>query len=235
MRVISFFVGLFLSILVIAKVGPFFRGIIGDEIILLASFGFTGSFFALTKKPRTSIVFFLLTSIPLILTGYYIRNEDMLFFGSLFVLPFAFEIMEILREKKKYSLSKKTAQLEEIEEMNGVQFEDRVVETLEAYGFRVEKTPATGDKGIDIIIYLRGKKICLQLKHWKDKVGGPVVRDAYGSKALNRCDKFFILTTHGFSSRAVEAAKKLNIHLITYEELLEQLEEWYRQNPFLKG
>lgn len=244
MRILSFLIGLFISISVIVKIGLSSTGIMGGVILFLVSIGITGSLIAITGKPRTSMVFFILASVPLIVIGAYTHSENISFSGIAFILPLIFERIEIerwkwlKREERKPLIEtmeeNAMTEVEELEGMNGVQFEDKVAHILGEYGFQIERTPVTGDKGIDIAFYAEGEKICLQLKHWKDKVGDPVVRDAYGSKALNQCDRFFILTTHGFTSRAIESAKNLNIHLITYDDLLEQLKKWYQQNPFLK-
>ena len=113
-----------------------------------------------------------------------------------------------------------------IEHLSGIEFEQLVGSLLQRMGFRVEKTKASGDGGIDIVAVLEkpivGGRYIIQCKRFASNqlVGGPVVREFYGAfTADQKAIKGIVITTSGFTDQAREFADNLPLELIDMSQL----------------
>lgn len=62
----------------------------------------------------------------------------------------------------------------------GEEYEQKCCKQLKRKGFYgIETTPRTGDHGIDIIAYGKGKKYAIQCKFYSSAVGNHAVQEAY--------------------------------------------------------
>lgn len=107
--------------------------------------------------------------------------------------------------------------------LDGLTFEHYCAETLRRNGFHsVMVTKASGDDGIDVIAYRRGRKYGIQCKKYSHPVGNKAVQEAYTGKALYKCDIAVVMTNSTFTSSAIDTADKLHV-LLWGEEELERL------------
>lgn len=72
-----------------------------------------------------------------------------------------------------------------LKQMDPIEFERITHILFQAQGYSVEKTPVTGDGGIDGLLRKCNELILLQCKRYgvKNSVGEPIVRDLYGNMA----------------------------------------------------
>lgn len=67
--------------------------------------------------------------------------------------------------------------LEEIDDLNGYEFEDFVKTLFSKMGYQVEQTKLSGDQGADLIVIKLGKKKIIQAKRFKGTVGNKAVQE----------------------------------------------------------
>jgi Restriction endonuclease len=117
-----------------------------------------------------------------------------------------------------------------VQKMTGVEFEELISNLLIKMGLEVETTKTTGDGGIDLIGYNKqtffGGKYIVQCKRWNGSVGEPPVRDLYGVVMSENANKGILITNSNFTSNAVKFANNKPIELID-GQMLQQLLEKY--------
>lgn len=112
---------------------------------------------------------------------------------------------------KHYSKSHK---LSEMDEMEGVDFEEFCAALLSERGFdEIEMTKASGDYGIDILAQKEGVTYAIQCKRYSDPVGVKAIQEAYAGRDYYDRMVGVVMTNQYFTAPAVEAAKKLKILL----------------------
>lgn len=122
----------------------------------------------------------------------------------------------------------------DIDKMDGYEFEEFIANLLKKMGFKVEITPLSGDKGVDIIAYsdkpiIKGKYL-IQCKNWSGKIGEPAIRDLYGVVLSNNANKGVLITNSFFTQQAVDFADGKNIELINGDVLNELVYAFLPQN-----
>jgi hypothetical protein len=124
--------------------------------------------------------------------------------------------------------------IEEVDNMTWLQFEEFIVALYIKAGYlNVEGTPIN-DQGADTCCQSQdGKKIVIQTKHWKDKVGNSAVQEILGAMVYYGADLGFVVTTSSFTPSAIAlAAKDSRITLIDRNQLVAMLEQyWPRSAP----
>ena len=128
------------------------------------------------------------------------------------------------REIEKYIKSP----LSRIDKMSGEEFEKylyHIYKSNEKY--RVELTPNTGDFGIDLIVdNLKIKKrLGIQAKRYKGKVGVSAVQEVVAGKRYYNCDVVCVVTNSYFTKSCVELAKINDVVLIDRKDLKAYLQE----------
>jgi restriction system protein len=139
----------------------------------------------------------------------------------------------------KINLRQNTAQyfrrikrLDQLKALDPIAFELFVGSLFERMGYTVRTTPASGDQGIDLILYKDSRTAIVQCKRYEGSVGQPVVRDLYGTMVHNRVDEAYLVTTGTISLPARQWANGKAIHLVDGNELVTWLDS-FRQNDLL--
>lgn len=117
-------------------------------------------------------------------------------------------------------------QITEMDEMEGVAFEQFCADLLARRGFdEIELTKASGDYGIDILAQKEGVTYAVQCKRYSEPVGVKAVQEAYAGRDYYDRMVGAVMTNQYFTSAAVEAAKKLKILLWDRGYIESMLEE----------
>lgn len=104
--------------------------------------------------------------------------------------------------------------LNEIDEMEGHDFEYFCAELLKKRGFEeVSVTKGSGDYGVDILAEKDGITYAVQCKCHSEAVGIKAVQEVYAGRDYYDCMVGVVLTNQYFTAPAVNAAKKLKILL----------------------
>ena len=109
--------------------------------------------------------------------------------------------------RKKYAIN-------ELDEIEGYEFEHYCAELLKKRGFiDVTVTKCSGDYGVDLLAEKEGVTYAIQCKAYATPVGVKAVQEAFAGKEYYDCMVGAVLTNQYFTKPAVEAAKKLKILL----------------------
>jgi HJR/Mrr/RecB family endonuclease len=116
--------------------------------------------------------------------------------------------------------------VDDLHRLSPTEFENMVVEFYTMMGHKANRTGATGDHGVDVIVQAKnGEKWVVQCKRWRGNVGEPVVRDFYGVMQHEKADKGAIVTTGIFTPQAKEWAKGKPISLVEGDTFLSYLKK----------
>lgn len=107
-----------------------------------------------------------------------------------------------------------------IDDISGRDFEEIVGRIFSKMGYSVSTTKGSGDEGIDLYMKSKeGRRVGVQCKRWKGKVGQPVIRGFYGSLMHAHLKKGYIVTTGKFSKAAQDFVMDKPIILTGGDEL----------------
>ena len=135
---------------------------------------------------------------------------------------------KILEFEQKLKRSRNTVlSINEVESMNGFEFEDFLVDLFKRAGFMVHQTKKTGDQGADLILEKNGVKTAIQAKRYSGKVGNKAVQEVVAASNFYECNKAMVVTTGDFTNSAIELAKKNNVILKGKKELVDLIELYY--------
>jgi len=96
--------------------------------------------------------------------------------------------------------------LHSVDAMTGVEFEEFVAYLYELQGYRVERTPVSGDLGVDLIAIKNGERIAIQVKRYTGSVGRSAVSDAVAGMAQYRCTSSIVVTNSYYTPLAKKLA-----------------------------
>lgn len=129
---------------------------------------------------------------------------------------------KLSRDFKDHYADQKTKviEIEGVENLSGVEFENYVADLLRNNGFeKVLGTPTTGDQGADLIAKRNGKTIVIQVKRYSSAVGNKAVQEVAGAINFYCGDEGWVITNSSFTKSARELASKNNIKLIDGKDL----------------
>ncbi len=111
--------------------------------------------------------------------------------------------------------------LSTMQRMEPVEFEEFVATLFRGMGYRVERTRASGDEGIDLRLRRGRRTAIVQCKRYRGPVGQPVVRDLYGTMLHVGADEAYLVTTGHITRAARRWAQGKPIHLVDGVRLVE--------------
>jgi len=115
--------------------------------------------------------------------------------------------------------------INDIDLMDGNEFEHFVCTLFTKMNYRAEVTKKTGDQGLDVIAEKNGKKIGVQAKCYSNAVGNSAIQEAVAGKNYYNCDKIIVVTNNLFTNSAIELAKVNNVVLWDRNILKEKISE----------
>lgn len=124
------------------------------------------------------------------------------------ILILAYLIFSIYRKlNKKYSI-------QQLDNMEGHQFEYACADILKANGFKnVKVTQGSGDFGVDILANKKGVRYAIQCKCYSHKLDNTPIQEVIGGLAYYKCSKGAVMTNQYFTEPAKELAKINNVEL----------------------
>jgi restriction system protein len=128
-------------------------------------------------------------------------------------------IYSITKAMKRRERLKKSG-INEIDRMNGIQFEHYLKELFLSRGYKVHVTPAAGDYGADLILSKDREKIVVQAKRYSKNVGIKSVQEVAGAKTYYQATKAWVVTNSFYTKASKELASKLDVRLVDRESLI---------------
>lgn len=109
--------------------------------------------------------------------------------------------------------------LARIDLMSGIEFEDFVAFLYERQGYKIERTPISGDLGVDLIASRNGDRVAIQVKRYTGSVGRSAISDAVAGMAQYKCTRSSVVTNSVFTPLARKLAYTNHCMLIDRENL----------------
>nr|WP_202512171.1 restriction endonuclease [Streptomyces sp. SID3343] len=108
--------------------------------------------------------------------------------------------------------------------MDPIEFENLIAELFKRMGMQVETTARSGDQGVDVVAVdpdpIRGGKIVVQVKRYRNTVPPTAVRDLAGTVQHHGANKGLLVTTSGFGPGSHEFIRNKPLGLVTGPELV---------------
>lgn len=98
---------------------------------------------------------------------------------------------------------------------SGFDFEHHLQDVFENAGYEVERTPETGDYGVDFIVTINDERWAFQCKKMKAPANTHAVLEVYAGGRYHDCTRFCVASPSGFSYNARKCAAKLGVQLET--------------------
>ncbi|MEJ8306700.1 restriction endonuclease [Saccharibacillus sacchari] len=111
----------------------------------------------------------------------------------------------------------------EIDEMDGVRFEQYLGHLFRSQGYKAEVTQAQGDYGADLVLTKGNNRIVVQAKRYKKNVGLKAVQEVQSAKAHYRANEAWVVTNSNCTEQAKKLASSNRVRLIARDELIEML------------
>jgi HJR/Mrr/RecB family endonuclease len=123
--------------------------------------------------------------------------------------------------------SSKVPSIEEIDLMNGEEFEIFLEHLFTKMGFSVERTRYTQDQGADLVIRKFGEISVVQAKRFNQLVGNGAIQEVVASIKHYNAEKGIVVTTNQFTRSAIELAASNKVTLIDRSELIRCIARYY--------
>ena len=115
----------------------------------------------------------------------------------------------------------KSIDLSEIDNMDGIAFENLTAELLRNNGFKnVEVTKASGDYGVDIVANKDNKKYAFQCKCYSSKLGIKPIQEVYSGVKMYGADTAVVITNSYFTPNAFNLEDEVGVLLWDREEFI---------------
>lgn len=92
-------------------------------------------------------------------------------------------------------------------------------------GYRVKKTPDSGDFGADLYMEKDGKTYVIQAKCYNSKVGIKAIQEIVAAKSYYKAENAIVITNNYFTEAAKELAKNNNVMLCERPDLIKLVEK----------
>ena len=114
--------------------------------------------------------------------------------------------------------------IEHIDKLSGLEFENLLIEQFQKLGYKTIKTPTTGDFGADIIVDTKSEtRFIIQCKRFKNKVNLKAVQEVVGALAHFNGDIGIVITSSSFLNSAIKLAESNDIELWDKNKLMKFL------------
>ncbi|MCT3395383.1 restriction endonuclease [Lentilactobacillus hilgardii] len=120
-------------------------------------------------------------------------------------------------------------ELNKIDGMRGLDFEEYVTNLLIKIGFKkAHVTSASGDNGIDVLAKNGLTYYGIQCKLYSNPVGNQAVQQAYAGGSYYKTDKNIVITNNYFTPSAKQAADTMDVDLWNRDKLAELIRDTFK-------
>ena len=164
--------------------------------------------------------------------GKFTNSGDGFISSNSYLTPL---VLKEIEEKKIESFernlldpkTKITFSMNDIDLMNGIEFENFVSLLFKKMNYSTEITKGSGDQGIDIIAEKNEERIGIQAKCYSNSVSNSAIQEVVAGISHYRCSKGIVVTNNFFTKSAIELASSNNIVLWDRDILKEKIMELF--------
>lgn len=160
--------------------------------------------------------------------GEVLLSSTYLLILAVLKTPFAFVLIIValapffttLVKHYNSSSSSQPDKRNEIDMMNGREFEIYLENLFIKHKYYVERTQYSGDYGADLILHRDGIKTIVQAKRWENKIGVKGVQEVVAAKGHYQGDKALLITNSYLTRQARSLAKSNGVEVWDRDKLL---------------
>lgn len=172
------------------------------------------------KKPKSRVQKFrkalFIFYLAIIVTLFIVNKLNEITFWILTALFIATYLIY-----KRYRGNKlKYPTLEEIDCMEGEEFEEFLQYKFKKLGYKAKLTSVTGDYGADLILTRKGETFVVQAKRYSSNVGVAAVQEVVASMKYYEADKGIVVTNSRYTSAAEKLATVNEIDLWDRDDII---------------
>lgn len=203
------------------------------------------------QSPESKIgggIFFIVIAVIVILIGiiitfsnskysllniyFYIFGIIMLIIGVIFSIIGSSEKIE----QKKFEAAIIKSNMAAIDRMDGKTFEKYLAALFKLKGYKTELTKASGDYGVDIILYSQtGNKIIIQAKCYSNKVTIAAIQEISAARSYYGTNNAWVITNNYFTQPAINLAYANGIKLVDRKALADLINSTEEAPNFSKN
>lgn len=139
------------------------------------------------------------------------------------VLGAAWYYYFVYRRTLAYQAGLRQLQIDDVDNMSGVEFEKYVADLFRRQGYTFETTALSGDLGVDLIIIKDGVRTAVQTKRYSKPVNQAAIREAVAGMKHYKCTQAMVVTNNYFTKLATQLAKDNNCELIDRDKLVQTI------------
>ncbi len=113
--------------------------------------------------------------------------------------------------------------IDDIDAMNGYDFEDLVAQLFKRNGYVIKQTSYSGDQGVDVIAQKNDEFIAIQVKRYSSKVDNSAIQQVVAGAMHYGCNKKMVITNNFFTTSAEILAVTNKVILWDRTKLIEVL------------
>ncbi|MCV7408385.1 hypothetical protein AWC05_05010 [Mycobacterium florentinum] len=147
-----------------------------------------------------------------LLLGFFTHRLALGLVGACCGLLFAGLIQPAYRRSRRRLHTQ--ASIDEIDAMDGVEFEDYVAARMQHAGWEVSFTPAVGDYGVDLIAQKDGQYAAIQCKRYGKAIGVAAVQQVVAGARHHGCTRSIVVSNQEFTTAAKQLAYTHGCQLI---------------------
>lgn len=114
------------------------------------------------------------------------------------------------------------ASVDQIDLMNGEEFEQYLRTHFELMGYIVKDTPISHDYGADLVLWKKGVKIAVQAKRYTGNVGNGAVQEIVAALPEYKADRGMVVTNSHFTNAAINLANVNHVELWDREKMIHE-------------
>lgn len=117
------------------------------------------------------------------------------------------------------------ANIEEIDQMGGYEFEVYLSKIFTGMGFKVLTTSFSGDYGADLVVSDLNRKYAIQAKNYSSNVGISAVQEIVSAREYYSCSNAIVISNSFYTKAAIALAMRNCVTLIDREDLVKIINE----------
>jgi restriction system protein len=140
-----------------------------------------------------------------------------LLFKLLVIAAFIYFIYRFLKGK---TVPRQVKDLNEVDKMSGLEFEQFLVPLFEKLGYQAHVTKGSGDFGADLVLHRKHKKIVVQAKRYSKTIGVSAIQEIVAAKGYYNASGAMVVTNNYFTPAAENLAQANKVRLLDRDELI---------------
>lgn len=164
------------------------------------------------------IILLILSNIQTgVINGYIILFLTL----ALLMLPIIKFLYQIYKKRKYLKLMSKSG-IDEIDKMDGHQFEEYLKALFMELGYKSTVTRGSGDFGADLIMKNDNKKVVVQAKRYgyNNNVSLGAIQEVYSAIPFYKAEQGIVITNSYYTDSAKKLAKACKIRLLDRNDLM---------------